>query len=50
MGMLAVRAINNRDFIVIQAFVIVMAVVVVALNLIVDLIYSRLDPRISVSD
>lgn len=47
MGMLAVRAINNRDFVVIQAFVIVMAVVVVLLNLAVDLLYSRLDPRIS---
>jgi peptide/nickel transport system permease protein len=47
MGMLAVRAINNRDFIVIQAFVIVMAVVVVILNLLVDILYSRLDPRIS---
>ena len=50
MGMLAVRAINNRDFVVIQAFVIVMAVVVVVLNLLVDLIYSRLDPRISFSE
>lgn len=49
MGMLAFRAIANRDFIVVQAFVIVMAMVVVALNLIVDLLYSRLDPRIQLS-
>jgi len=46
MGLLAVNAIAHRDFLVIQAFVIVMAVIVVSLNFLVDLLYGVLDPRI----
>jgi peptide/nickel transport system permease protein len=46
MGMLAYRAIANRDFLVIQAFVIVMASLVVLANLFVDILYARIDPRI----
>ena len=46
MGRLAVQAINNRDFTVIQAFVVVMAVIIVSINLITDLIYTVVDPRI----
>ncbi|PWM61425.1 MAG: ABC transporter permease [Clostridia bacterium] len=46
MGRLAVQAINNRDFTVVQAFVVVMAVIIVSINLITDLIYTVVDPRI----
>jgi ABC-type dipeptide/oligopeptide/nickel transport system permease component len=46
MGMLAYRAIANRDFLVIQAFVIVMASLVVLAILFVDILYARIDPRI----
>ena len=46
MGRLAVQAINNRDFTVVQAFVVVMAVIKVSINLITDLIYTVVDPRI----
>ena len=46
MGRLAVEAIATRDVPVIQAFVTVAAIWVVAINIVVDLAYARLDPRI----
>jgi peptide/nickel transport system permease protein len=46
MGRLAVDAIGARDVPVIQAFVFLVAVVVVLANLIVDALYVWLDPRI----
>ncbi|MCC7106450.1 MAG: ABC transporter permease [Chloroflexi bacterium] len=46
MGRLAVQAISNRDFPVVQAFVIVVAVIIVTMNLLVDLAYLYIDPRI----
>lgn len=46
MGRLAIQAIANRDFPVVQAFVVVVAIVVVGMNLLVDLVYLYLDPRI----
>lgn len=49
MGRLAIQAISNRDFAVVQAFVVVMAVIVVTINLCVDVAYSLLDPRIRLS-
>ena len=49
MGRLAVEAIGSKDVPVIQAFVIVAAGVVVVVNLVVDLAYTRLDPRIRLS-
>jgi peptide/nickel transport system permease protein len=45
-GLLLVQAIGQRDFPIIQAFVIVSAAIVVVINLIVDLTYAALDPRI----
>jgi peptide/nickel transport system permease protein len=48
MGRLAIQAIANRDFTIVQAFVVFMAVVVVSVNLCVDFAYTLLDPRISV--
>jgi ABC-type dipeptide/oligopeptide/nickel transport system permease component len=46
MGRLAVEAIATRDVPVIQAFVTVAAIAVVVVNIVVDLAYTRLDPRI----
>ena len=46
MGRLAIQAIANRDFAVVQAFVVFMALIVVTINLCVDIAYSALDPRI----
>lgn len=46
MGRLALQAIANRDFAIVQAFVVVMAILITVINLLVDLLYSRLDPRV----
>lgn len=45
-GRLAVQAIAQRDFAVVQAFVIFMAVLIVSINLLVDALYAWLDPRL----
>jgi len=48
-GRLAVRAINTRDFPVVQGCVLMIAFTFVFINLIVDILYAFLDPRISYS-
>jgi peptide/nickel transport system permease protein len=45
-GQLLVTSIFNRDFPVVQGVVVVIAIVFIAVNLVVDLIYASLDPRI----
>ena len=45
-GKLAVAAINMRDYPLIQAYVMWMAIIYVLVNLITDLLYHHLDPRI----
>lgn len=45
-GKLAVDAINMRDYPLIQAYVVWMALIYVLVNLITDLLYHQLDPRI----
>jgi peptide/nickel transport system permease protein len=45
-GLLALDAIEKRDFPVIQADVMLVAAVVVLMNLVVDLTYAYVDPRI----
>jgi peptide/nickel transport system permease protein len=45
-GMLALDAIERRDFPVVQADVMLVAAVVVVMNLVVDLAYAYMDPRI----
>ena len=45
-GKLAVDAITTRDYPVIQAYVVWMALIYVIVNLITDLLYHCLDPRI----
>lgn len=47
-GKMAVDAITMRDYPVIQAYVIWMAVIYVMVNLITDIIYCFLDPRIRI--
>ncbi|MFN4089562.1 MAG: ABC transporter permease [Alphaproteobacteria bacterium] len=46
LGQLVVDAINSRDYPVVQAAVLVAALLFLLINLVVDLIYSWLDPRI----
>lgn len=45
-GKLAVDAITTRDYPMIQAYVVWMAIIYVMVNLVTDLIYHLLDPRI----
>lgn len=49
MGRLLITAITSRDFPVIQAIVVMIAVVVLLLNLVLDLTYAWLNPRIRYS-
>ena len=46
LGQLTVQAITARDFMVVQGVVLLGAVTAIALNLIADLLYSVIDPRI----
>ncbi len=48
-GKLTIDAIERRDFAVIQASVIFVALTVIVVNLVVDMIYAWLDPRIRYS-
>jgi len=48
-GQLAVQAINARDFLVVQAIVLLGALAYIALNFTADLLYSLADPRIKLS-
>ncbi|MGY1638116.1 ABC transporter permease [Geodermatophilus sp. SYSU D00742] len=45
-GQMLLQAINTRDFVVVQAAVVIFALVAVVANLVVDLLYAVLDPRI----
>jgi len=45
-GLLAVRAVGGRDFPVLQVIVLFSAFVFVSFNLLIDLLYSAIDPRI----
>ena len=45
-GLLLVQALGNRDFPVVQAFVIVIGIIVIIINLLLDVLYAYLDPRI----
>ena len=46
MGQLLLRSVTNRDFITIQAITIWFATAVVIVNLLVDVLYAYLDPKI----
>jgi len=46
-GKLVVDAVFNRDYAVVQGVVVVTAVAYIAINLVVDVMYAVLDPRIS---
>jgi peptide/nickel transport system permease protein len=49
-GMLLVNAVNQRDLAVVQGVVLLIAFTMVAVNLIVDLAYGWLDPRIELQN
>jgi ABC-type dipeptide/oligopeptide/nickel transport system permease component len=47
-GSYAVEALLQSDFAPVQGFVLTMAVLYVALNLIIDMLYGVIDPRVRV--
>ncbi len=49
LGRLALVAVKDRDFTVLQGAVLYIAFMFLAINLLVDIIYARLDPRVRVS-
>lgn len=49
-GKMAVDAITMRDYPVILAYVVWMAIIYVAVNLVADLLYRRLDPRVRLGE
>ena len=48
-GLLAIQAIHSRDMAIVQAVVIVAALIVMTANLLVDVLYAVIDPRIHYS-
>jgi peptide/nickel transport system permease protein len=46
MGRLAVNAVQSQDYAIIQAFILITASIVVMANLVVDISYGWLDPRV----
>ncbi|MEK7372076.1 MAG: ABC transporter permease subunit [candidate division NC10 bacterium] len=46
MGTALIQAVSQRDYPTVQAMIFVMALVFLAVNLVVDLAYAWLDPRI----
>jgi ABC-type dipeptide/oligopeptide/nickel transport system permease component len=49
-GRYVIDAINGRDYPVIQAFALLMAVAYVLINVLIDLVYRFLDPRVRLEE
>jgi peptide/nickel transport system permease protein len=49
LGQLAIRSILQRDYVVIQGYVLLSAVIVVVVNLVVDLLYGWINPKVRAS-
>lgn len=50
LGRILLTSISNRDYPVVEAIILCIAFIVVTINLIVDIVYKIIDPRISVED
>ena len=50
MGSLLISSISNRDYPVVLGIIVLIAALVVVINFIVDLLYSRIDPRIRIRE
>ena len=46
LGRILLTSINNRDYPVVQAIIVIIAVWVIGINFVVDMIYRVIDPRI----
>ncbi|HUP73011.1 MAG TPA: ABC transporter permease [Acidimicrobiales bacterium] len=49
LGSYALAAVQNRDFVVVQSIVLAVAVIIITVNLIVDLAYRFLNPKVRLS-
>jgi peptide/nickel transport system permease protein len=49
-GSFAVDALMQSDYAPVQGFVLVMALLFVALNLMIDILYTVIDPRVSIDE
>jgi peptide/nickel transport system permease protein len=49
LGQLALQAVQSRDYPVLQGAVLLFALIFLVVNLVVDLLYAALDPRISLT-
>ena len=47
-GMLLLTAITNRDYPVVEAVVLLIAIVIIVINFLVDVIYKLIDPRVEI--
>jgi peptide/nickel transport system permease protein len=48
-GQLTIQSVNDRDFPVVQAIVIFAATIYIVINLVTDIVYGFIDPRIAVA-
>jgi peptide/nickel transport system permease protein len=49
LGLTAITAVKERDFFLLQTIVLVVAVMVVAVNVLIDLTYKAIDPRVKLT-
>lgn len=50
LGRILLTSISNRDYPVVEAIILCIAFIVVAINFVVDIVYQLIDPRISVEE
>jgi peptide/nickel transport system permease protein len=48
LGLMAVEAINRRDYAVVQGVLLLAVTTVLLMNLVVDMLYATVDPRVRV--
>ena len=49
LGQLIINSITRRDYPIIQGVVLVTALMYIAINLIIDIVYGLLDPRVRIN-
>ena len=50
LGALTVAAIGNRDYMLVQAIILITSMILVVMNLLVDLLYTIVDPRLNLKE
>lgn len=48
LGNMLIQSISNRDYPVVQAIIVMIAGLVVIVNFVVDILYTKIDPRVTV--